>query len=355
VAVVVVAPAAIAQAAAINVTGTWQSIRHCMTGSCAGQNQSDTLTLTQAQGSSTVTGTGQHGATISGTLTGSALAFTGTGVNGYVATGSVTISEDGRSWSGSYQDNRGGGGAFTATREGSPTTETPALLPSATQVLCNLRVALSNFTCAAEVGDASVQSPAKVPSGSVKFAAPTGAFIPLDTCTLVATAGSPNVSSCSVTYEPPFAGIPTGTPAPVTGSYSGDSVFASSTGLPGAGAGISPSVSSATPGPGEATTTVSCPAGAQSCPVTASLVVLETENAVMARKAKRRTVTIGSTAVTLSAGQKRTIKVSLNRAGRKLLASHKHLTALLTVTSRGVLIKTQKVQIKPLRKGGKRH
>src|ERR1039458_1707855 len=80
-----------------------------------------------------------------------------------------------------------------------------------------------------------------------------------------------------------------------------------------------PTVSSVASAPGGATTTVSCPAGAQSCPITVNLSVVEVGQVVTAQKAKRRTVTIGSTAVTLSAGQKRTIIVSLNRAGRKLL------------------------------------
>lgn len=349
-ATVVVALAGVASAAAINLTGTWQSIRHCVSGSCAGKDLPDILMLSQAQGSDTVTGTGQHGATFSGTLTGSTLAVTATSAGGYVATASVIISADGRSWSGSYQDNRGASGTFTATREGATPTPTAGSRPSATQVICNLQVAFTNFTCTAQVGDASEQTPAKVPTGSVKFTAPKGAFEPTETCRLVATPGSGSVSSCSVTYVPPFEGIPTGTAAPVTAGYSGDTVFASSTGRPGAGAGISPTVSSVTSGPGEATTTVSCPAGAQSCPITANLsVVQQGEQVVAARKAKRRTVTIGGTAVTLSAGQKRTITVSLNRAGRKLLAAHKHLLALLQISSRGVAIKTQKIQIKPLR------
>jgi hypothetical protein len=345
--------AAVAPAAAVNVTGTWQAVYHCMSGSCAGQSKPDTFVLTQAPGSSTVTGTGQNGATVSGTLSGNVLTINGKNPNGHTATATVTISADGQSFSGSYQDDKGTSGTISATREGAARTEEAARLASATQVLCNLQVALANFTCAVEVGDASTQSPAKVPTGSVKLTAPSGAFVPLDSCTLVPTPGSPNVSSCSVTYVPPFAGVPTGSAAPVTAAYSGDSVFAGSTGLPGAGAGISPTVSPASPGPGEASTTVSCPAGAQSCPITANLSVVQSGQAVTAKQKRAgRTVTIGSTAVTLSSGQRKTIKVSLNRAGRRLLAGHRHLVALLSVTSGGVLIKTEKVQIKPLRHGG---
>ena len=61
--------------------------------------------------------------------------------------------------------------------------------------------------------------------------------------------------------------------------------------------------------------------------------------------AKRRTITIGAKAVTLAAGQKRAILVTLNRAGKRLLASHGRLPALVKVSCGGVLIKTQRVQI----------
>ena len=39
--------------------------------------------------------------------------------------------------------------------------------------------------------------------------------------------------------------------------------------------------------------------------------------------------------------------VSLNHAGKQLLSRHKRFTALLTISSGGVTIKTQKVKIKP--------
>jgi hypothetical protein len=56
--------------------------------------------------------------------------------------------------------------------------------------------------------------------------------------------------------------------------------------------------------------------------------------AVSARKhvrIHRKVLAVGSTTVTLSAGQTRTVKVALNRAGRKLLAAAKHLRVTLHV------------------------
>jgi hypothetical protein len=56
--------------------------------------------------------------------------------------------------------------------------------------------------------------------------------------------------------------------------------------------------------------------------------------AVSARKhvrIHRKVLLVGSTAVTLSSGQTRTVKIGLNRAGRKLLAARHHLKATLHI------------------------
>jgi hypothetical protein len=97
-----------------------------------------------------------------------------------------------------------------------------------------------------------------------------------------------------------------------------------------------------------------CSATSGSCPpVTLQLVVVEQLRngrviAVGARhksKTKKRTVVIGSSTVTLSAGQSQTVKVSLNSAGKKLAAQHKKITALLQITSQGQTLKSQNVTI----------
>ena len=74
-----------ASAATLNVTGTWQAVYHCTSGPCAGEAKSGTFTLTQAEGSSAVTGKlvlntaiAAEG-TITGTLTGNTLELNGIG------------------------------------------------------------------------------------------------------------------------------------------------------------------------------------------------------------------------------------------------------------------------------------
>jgi hypothetical protein len=335
----------------VNATGTWQGIYHCTSGSCAGQEKAGVFVLQQAAGSSAVSGTisvaGGGEGSVTGSLSGNTLTLEGKGEKGYVAQGVETISPDGLSFSGSYSDSAGTSGTLTASRPSLPVFETTpgALRPSAIQVLCNYEVAPANFTCTAQVGDASAATPAKVPTGTVAFSAPSGVFAP-STCTLVATAGSSNVASCAVTWTPATK-VPTGTPAPVTGAYSGDGTFAPSAAKSGTGAVVSPIVSPASSTGEGATTTVTCPAGGASCPIVVGLSVEEAGGAVIASKAKRHKIAIGTTKLTLKAGQKRAVAVSLNRAGKQLLAKHRHFTALLTVSSGGVKIKTQKVKIKP--------
>ena len=339
-----------AVAAEVNATGTWQAAYHCASGSCAGQEKSGVFVLQQAAGSSSVSGTisiaGGGNGSVSGTLSGNTLTLEGIGERGYTAKGVETISADGLSWSGSYSDSAGTSGTLTASRPSLPVFETTPLRPSAIQVLCNLVVATSNFTCTAQVGDASGSSPAKIPTGTVSFTAPSGSFSPAPQCALLATPGSPNVASCSVTYTP-AAKIPAGTPAPVTGAYSGDSLFAPSAAKSGTGAVVSPIVSAVSSTGEGAKTTVSCPAGGASCAVVVGLYVEESPSgAVTSRKTKRKKIAIGSTKLTLAAGQKRTVTVSLNRAGKRLLAKHRRFTALLEVSSAGKTIKTQKLPIK---------
>ncbi|HEY1833780.1 MAG TPA: hypothetical protein VGG08_05030 [Solirubrobacteraceae bacterium] len=354
-------PAAGAASAApeLNVTGTWNAVYHCEVGSCAGKSLMATLALTQAAGSNAVagklTGTAPNGEALEGTITGSlaghALTLEGVGTKGYTAKGVETISEDGLDWTGSYEDSSSTRGLFTAVREAPPVTAV-GTRPSAIQVLCNLVVASGDFTCTAQVGDASEAKPSIVPTGTVKFLAigERGVFTPTESCALVATPNSPNVASCSVTYVPPTGGIPAGTPVPVSGTYEGDGTFATSTVQAGEGANVSPTASAASAVSEGASTTVTCPNGVVSCPVTVKLSVVEEGKAVSA-KVKRRTVTIGSKAATIAGGTKKKITVSLNKAGKRLLARHHHLSARLEVISFGKVVKKQTVQIKPRHKG----
>jgi hypothetical protein len=106
--------------------------------------------------------------------------------------------------------------------------------------------------------------------------------------------------------------------------------------------------------------TVSVPitcTGDTSCTVSLRLTATETRRghriiAVSARKAKLRhkTVVLGTATATVKAGGSQTVRISLNRTGRKLLAARHKLTAKLAVTQRisgrNRTISTQKVTFK---------
>jgi hypothetical protein len=101
---------------------------------------------------------------------------------------------------------------------------------------------------------------------------------------------------------------------------------------------------------------ISCK-GDTSCTVSLKLTVIETFRghklvAVTARKAKlkHKTVVVGTAKATVKAGHTKTVRIGLNRTGRKLLAARHRLTAKLTVTQRiagrNRTISTQKVTFK---------
>ncbi len=97
--------------------------------------------------------------------------------------------------------------------------------------------------------------------------------------------------------------------------------------------------------------------GDTSCTVSLKLTVTETFHghklvAISARKAKvtHKTVVLGTASATIRAGRTATVRISLNRAGRKLLAARHKVTAKLTVTQRisghNRTLSTQKVTFK---------
>jgi hypothetical protein len=104
--------------------------------------------------------------------------------------------------------------------------------------------------------------------------------------------------------------------------------------------------------------TVSCPsASSANCSVKVVLVVTETLSgnkviAVSAKKAKKHTrrVTLGSATATIKPGGKTQIKVSLNSAGKKLLAARRTLKIDLSVTEGGKSLATKKVSFKAPKK-----
>jgi hypothetical protein len=90
---------------------------------------------------------------------------------------------------------------------------------TAAQVICNLVVATASDTCTATIGDAAPAGSTN-PTGTVTFTSATGGvFSAGNTCALVPTPLSPNVSSCAVQFLPPST--PSTLPA-ITATYAGD-------------------------------------------------------------------------------------------------------------------------------------
>jgi hypothetical protein len=98
-----------------NLTGTWSAVYHCEVGCASGAEFPATDTLSQTEGSGTVTGANETEA-ISGTVTADTLEFHSS-VGGYQAEGTLTVSANGRSWSGPFHDNNGTSGMYTATKQ----------------------------------------------------------------------------------------------------------------------------------------------------------------------------------------------------------------------------------------------
>ncbi len=172
-------------------------------------------------GTATVEGTGFQ---LEGTESGAVARFTLT-EGSYVAYDTLHLTEQ----SGVV----GGSGVFASggySEEGSPfwAELVGDKRPSSAKVVCNYETATSNFDCAGIVGDASGEEPADTPTGSIGFTATSGSFPDGASCQLVATPDSDGVAECSVVYQPPAGGIPTGTPAPVTVIFPGDSNLAPS-------------------------------------------------------------------------------------------------------------------------------
>ena len=109
----------------VNVSGAWTSVYHCQVG-CAGQTFPDTITLKQASGSTTVTGTDLGGGTLVGKLANgpnNTITLTLKETQGsYIANFNVTITVNGtaESWSGPLTDSNGTSGTDTATLQGAP-------------------------------------------------------------------------------------------------------------------------------------------------------------------------------------------------------------------------------------------
>ena len=180
-----------------------------------------------------VTGTlVDNGATIQGHVSGYVFTWTDHYSSGYSSTVTVNVSADDTTFAGTFTDTNGASGSISGVRQGSAPTSARA---GAIQVNCDRDVATQVFTCTAQVADASGQSPAKVPTGTVAFALKSGGegtFPAGATCTLQPSQTGGASAFCSVRYVEGSHHIPTGEQPAITASYSGDANFKPTTGEP---------------------------------------------------------------------------------------------------------------------------
>jgi len=64
----------------------------------------------------------------------------------------------------------------------------------------------------------------------------------------------------------------------------------------------------------------------------------------------RKTVVVGSKKVTVAAGKRETVKLSLNGTGKRLLAKHKPLRTKLTVRASGKTVASSTIAFKTKKK-----
>jgi hypothetical protein len=234
----ILAPAAALASPSVDVSGTWE----VLSGGC-GCTFEETYAM---DASGNVTGTGpQPDWTVTGNVSGSTFTYTDHYDGGYESHVTVTLSGDGNTYEGSFEDNGGstgeikgkrasGGGSKEKEKEGEKGKGPAGKLLSGTGVSCNLDVASGNFTCTAQVGDASGESPQKTPGGTVAFALKPGGegvFTAGSSCALAASSSGPT-SFCSVTYRPGLIAIPPGEQPQIVATYSGDGTFEPSSNAP---------------------------------------------------------------------------------------------------------------------------
>lgn len=195
-----------------------------------------------------VTGTlVDNGASIQGQVSGYTFTWTDHYVDSsYSSTVTVTVSPDDRSFSGTFTDTNGSSGQISGVRQGNPPTSTTSTATTTTttaatgksaaiQVNCDRNVVIEIFTCTAQVADASGESPAQAPTGSVTWALDSGGegvFPDGGSCTLQPSQTGGASAFCSVRYLPGIHDIPPGDQPAITATYGGDANFQPTSGAP---------------------------------------------------------------------------------------------------------------------------
>lgn len=292
---------------------------------------------------------------IVGTVTGNRLTVT-VAQGGYSSRGTATITVAGGTAhiAGTFVDSNGTRGTWastfplsgahattsttsttTSTSTTTTTTPTSAKRPTFTAVVCTIAVTSSSSSCTGQVADAGVQR-SNPPTGTVTFSAASGTVG--TSCTLAGTPGSPGIASCTVSYIP-SANLVQGEPPPVSADYSGDATFAPSSGASSyqPASVLVPSTVVATPVGGIPNNLIN-----QNPYVVSAderLTVPGNTNTVMLRAGVASPAVaatpkqIGSASYKLRPLASIAATIKLTAAGRKLLAKHKTLNAVLTITT----------------------
>ncbi len=220
-----------------------------------------------------------------------------------------------------YVITEGGGGG------GPP----PAKKPTFTAVVCTIVVNGPGSTCTAQVADAGIGR-STPPSGTVTFSAASGTVG--SSCSLAGTPGSPGIASCTVSYLP-SANLVQGEPPPVTARYSGDALFEASSGGSSyqPASVLGPSTITETGSGGIPTDLVNQNPFAVSADEVLTVSGSSLASARVTQHAAGGTL-IGKASFSLKPFASKLATIQLNAKGRALLAKHRSLHAVLTVTTR---------------------
>ncbi len=243
-------------------------------------------------------------------------------------------------------------------------TATPTIPPNPTTITVNCPQKLNSAglvdACKASVTDTGPNP--ITPTGSITFttSATTGSFTG-NPCTLAGTGPS---AACTVDYSDSTGGAPS-----ITATYAGDHDHAGGAAstkalITGPPSKAPPPISTSAPTTSGSTAQVSltCGTGSSSCPVSVTLTAVETllgskvSGLAPALKETKKVVVVGSEKVTIGAGDHKTVKVSLNRTGTRLLDKFHTLPAKLVVAEDGKTERTAKLKFKlKLKRKSRKH
>jgi hypothetical protein len=156
----------------LDLTGTWVAVYHCEVG-CKEGIFPAIDTLSQAEGSSSVTGANE-GESISGTVSGQTFEYH-SAVGGYTSEATLIVSEDGLSWEGSLHDSNHTSGTYTATRLPSVSSVNPGSGSTLGGTAVTITGGGFSASAAVSFGSSSASSVTVNSTGSITATSPAGA------------------------------------------------------------------------------------------------------------------------------------------------------------------------------------